>query len=135
MFFGDYKSHAIPFFISSNLLPLDLLYFKSVAILMHDVFNNLSPPEITNTFNFQSNIHPYNRQDLRQEVTSSCNTLDWKNKVSPYYGSVLKSGIAYLHVEKRHTSKANFKRKIHYLLLQKFSEADDYIDLPDLIKN
>ena len=32
MFFGDYKSHAIPFFISSNLLPLDLLYFKSVAI-------------------------------------------------------------------------------------------------------
>ena len=58
MFFGDYKSHAVPFFISSNLLPLDLLYFKSVAILMHDVFNNLSPPQITNIFNCQSNIHP-----------------------------------------------------------------------------
>ena len=58
MFFGDYKSHAIPLFISSNLLPLDLLYFKSVAILMHDVFNNLSLPQITNTFNFQSNSHP-----------------------------------------------------------------------------
>ena len=28
-----------------------------------------------------------------------------------------------------------FKRKIHNLLLQKFSEADDYIDLPDLVKN
>ena len=59
-FLVNYKSHAIPFFISSNLLPLDLLYFKSVAILMHDVFNNLSPPQITNSFNFQSNIHPYN---------------------------------------------------------------------------
>ena len=34
MHFGDYKSHAIPFFISSRFLPLDMLYFKSVA--MHD---------------------------------------------------------------------------------------------------
>ena len=34
-----------------------------------------------------------------------------------------------------HTSKADFKRQIHNLLLQKFSEADDYIDLPDLNKN
>ena len=91
MFFGDYKSHAIPFFISSNLLPLDLLYFKSVATLMHDVFNNLSPPQITNSFNFQSNT-----QDHRQEGISSCNTLDWKNKISPFHKSVLKSGIAYL---------------------------------------
>ena len=40
-----------------------------------------------------------------------------------------------LPVEMRHTSKADFKQKIHNLLLQKFSEADDYIDLPDLIKN
>ena len=34
-----------------------------------------------------------------------------------------------------HTSKTNFKRKIHNLLLQKFSEADDNIDVPDFIKN
>ena len=36
MFFGDYNSHAVPYFVSSSFLPLDLLYFKSVAILMHD---------------------------------------------------------------------------------------------------
>ena len=40
MFFSGYKTHAIPLFISSSLLPLDLFYFKSVAILMHDVSNN-----------------------------------------------------------------------------------------------
>ena len=34
MFFGDYRAHAVPFFISSSLLPLDLLYFKSVAVLI-----------------------------------------------------------------------------------------------------
>ena len=97
MFFGDYKSHAIPFLTSSNLLPLDLLYFKSVAIPMHDVFNNLLPPQITNSFtDFQSNNFTPIIQDHRQEVISSCNTLDWKNKVSPFHESVLKFGIAYL---------------------------------------
>jgi len=60
MFFCDYKTHAIPLFISSSLLPLDLLYFKSVAILMHDVSNNTSPPQIRNLFDYQRSIHSYN---------------------------------------------------------------------------
>ena len=49
IYFGDYKSHAIiPFFISSRFLPLDMLDFKSVAMIMmmHDVSNNLTPPNI-----------------------------------------------------------------------------------------
>ena len=69
MFFGDYKSHTVPFFIFSNLLPLGLLYFKSVAILMHDVFNNLLQPQLTNVFT------PIT-QDHCQDVISLCNTLD-----------------------------------------------------------
>ena len=133
MFFGDYKSHAIPFFISSNLLPLDLLYFKSVAILMHDVFNNLSPPQITNSFNFQWNIHPYNtRSSSRGNFFVQYSRLEKQNKS---FTRVSVKVWNSLPVEMRHTSKANFKRKIHNLLLQKFLEADDYIYLPDLIKN
>ena len=50
MHVGDYKSHAVPYFGSSSLLPLDLLYFKSVAILMHDTPDSLSPPKISNLF-------------------------------------------------------------------------------------
>ena len=60
MFFGDYRAHAVPFFISSSLLPLDLLYFKSVAVLMYDVSNNTSPPQISNLFDYQHNIHSHN---------------------------------------------------------------------------
>ena len=58
MYFADYKSHAIPFF-TSRLLPLDMLYFKSVAMMMHDVSNNLTPPNIFNLFIHQADIHPY----------------------------------------------------------------------------
>ena len=60
MFFGDYNSHAVPYFVSSSFLPLDLLYFKSVAILMHDISNSLTPTNISNLFTSQSNIHSYN---------------------------------------------------------------------------
>ena len=94
MFFGDHKSHAVPFFISSNLLPLDLLYFKSVAILMYDVFNNLSPPQVTNIFNFQSNINPYNtRSSSRGNFSVQYSRVE---KQSPFHGTVLKSRTAYL---------------------------------------
>ena len=40
-----------------------------------------------------------------------------------------------LPVEMRHESETSFNRKIHDLLVQIFSEADNYIDLPDLIKH
>ena len=71
MFFGDYRAHAVPFFTSSSLLPVDLLYFKSVAVLMHDVSNNTSPPQISTNIIF---IHI--TQDHLQEATSFSNTID-----------------------------------------------------------
>ena len=46
MFFGDLNSHAVPYFVSFNFLPLDLLYFKSVVIVMHDISNSLTPTNI-----------------------------------------------------------------------------------------
>ena len=52
MFFGEFNAHAVPFFVSSNLLPLDFLYFKSTAALMHDVLHNLMPPHISNIFTY-----------------------------------------------------------------------------------
>ena len=60
MLFGDYNSHAVPYFVSSSFLSLDLLYFKTVAILIHDISNILTPTNISNLFASQSNIHSYN---------------------------------------------------------------------------
>ena len=44
MSFGDHNSHSVPYFVSSSFLPLDLLYFKSVAILMHSEISNSFTP-------------------------------------------------------------------------------------------
>ena len=58
MFFGDYNT--VSYFVSSSFLPLDLLYFKFVAILMHDISNSLTSINISNLFASQSKIHSYN---------------------------------------------------------------------------
>ena len=44
MYFVDYKSHSVPLFLNSGILPVKLLYFKSVASLLHDVDNRHAPP-------------------------------------------------------------------------------------------
>ena len=130
MFFGDYKAHAVPFFISSSLLPLDLLYFKSVAVLMYDVSNNTSPPQISNLFNYQHNIHSHNtRSSTRGNFFLEYSRLDKLNM------SFSRNGVRVwnnLSNEIRQMPKVKFKRNIHNMLLQKLSEANEYIDLLDL---
>ena len=95
MFFCDYKTNAIPFFISFSLLPLDLLYFKPVAIVTHDVSNNISPPQLSKLCKYQHIIHSYNSR----WSTSGNFFLEFsrKNKQNIFFqGTVLESGIAYL---------------------------------------
>ena len=62
MYFVEYKAHAVPYFLSSHCLPLNLLYFKSVAaVLMHDISNNfIWPPNIANLFISKVSIHSHN---------------------------------------------------------------------------
>ena len=38
MCFSDSRAHAIPLFFRSGVVPLNMLYFKYSAILMHDIY-------------------------------------------------------------------------------------------------
>ena len=130
MFFGDYKAHAVPFFISSSLLPLDLLYFKSVAVLMYDVSNNPSPPQISKLFNYQHNIHSHNtRSSTRGNFFLEYSRLDKQNMSFSSNGVRVCNNLSN---EIRQMPKVKFKRNIHNMLLQKLSQANEYIDLLDL---
>ena len=131
MFFGDYNSHAVPYFVSSSFLPLDLLYFKSVAILMHDISNSLTPTNISNLFASQSNIHSYNtRSSSRGDYYVKHSRLDKQTKSFSRYGVKIWNSLP---CEMRQMSKNNFKINVHDTLLRILSEENDYIDLPDLI--
>ena len=58
--------------LASSFIPLDLLYFKSVAILSHDNSNSLTPTNISNLLPNLIFIHII--QDHLQEVTIMLNT-------------------------------------------------------------
>ena len=76
MFFGDYNSQAVPYFVSSSFLPLDLLYFKSVAILMHDICNSWTRVRLLTdlTYLLPNLIFIHIIQDHLQELTIMLNT-------------------------------------------------------------
>ena len=37
IFFSSKRSHSIPLFVASNILPINVLYFETVSTIMHDV--------------------------------------------------------------------------------------------------
>ena len=43
-----------------NIRFINLLYFKTICLIMHDVFNNVTPPNVSNLFTYSSKIHHHN---------------------------------------------------------------------------
>ena len=60
MNFAKFSVHAVPLFISTNILPLPLLYFKNCSILLHDVSNKVMPSDISDLFTSTKDVHHYN---------------------------------------------------------------------------
>ena len=60
IYFEDHASNAIPLFVASKILPVQMLYFKSLSTLIHDVHNSLAPPNISQLFTYSKDIHNYN---------------------------------------------------------------------------
>ena len=60
MNFGPCTSHAISYFISTKILPIDMLYVKSIPMLMLDVYNDLTPSNITYLFTPVGEVNKYN---------------------------------------------------------------------------
>ena len=54
--FLPFRTHAIPYFTQSNILPITMLYFKLSAILMLDITTNSASQNICNLFNSTKDI-------------------------------------------------------------------------------
>mgnify|MGYP006896106236 FL=1 len=64
IYFSNNSGHAIPLFLRSNLLPIDMLYYKS-GVLMHDIDHDLPPQNLKNLFT---------RLSLLRSRLSGCHT-------------------------------------------------------------
>ena len=111
-----------------------MLYFKLVAILMHDITNNLAPQNILRLFYSTDQVHAYDtRSSSRGGKEINFSRLDKQYKSFQDLGP--KYGIAYLLVLEISQNKA-LKRKYmtayNYFKLSPL-QTNDYLDLPTLL--
>ena len=60
MYFFPNRDHILPLFISTIILHVNLLYFETVLIFMHDVAHGSVPLNLKNLFRSSNQVHSYN---------------------------------------------------------------------------
>ena len=129
--FSNNRTHAIPLFITSNILPVNMLYFETVSAIMHDVSTNSTPCNIRQLFIHSSHIHAHNtRSSSTKNFFIQESRLRVKLKSFSAFGARLWNC---LHPDWRKLTKRAFKRKLHKLLLTVLGIEDYYVDAHSLI--
>ena len=126
MYFSDYTSHSAPLFACSGTLPIKMLYFKSVAFVLHNIENHCAPLNISELFTRSEQIHSY---ATRFSVAGSFYIKQaWTNHQLLSFsrvGAKIWNGI---HPELRKLRKAPFKRKLTRLLLKILETEEMNVD-------
>ena len=131
MFFAGNRSHAIPLFVSANVLPLNMLYLETVCSLMHDISTNSAPQNICDLFTCSSDVHTYNTR-----FSDAGNLYVNKSRLRIQLNSFSIFGAKLwncLKPELRKLRKKPFKNKIHQFLLAVLGNEDDYVDVSTLM--
>ena len=131
MFFADNRSHAIPLFVSANVLPLNMLYFETVCSLMHDISTDSAPQNICDLFTCSSDVHTYNTR-----FSDAGNLYVNKSRLRIQLNSFSIFGAKLwncLKPELHKLRKKRLKNRIHQFLLAVLSNEDDYVDVSTLM--
>ena len=133
IFFASNRSHAIPLFVASNILPVNMLYIETVSTIMHDVSTHCTPKNIRELFIHASDVHAYNtRFSGADNLFVQNSRLNMKLKSFPAFGTRLWNCV---HPDWLKLTKRAFKRKIHKLLLTVLEIEDYYVDAHSVILN
>ena len=134
IYFAPYRSPAIPQFISSRCFPIRLLYFQAVSILMHGVFDNLEPRNISKLFSSANVIHTYStRFSSAGNLYIKYSGLTHQIKSFSRRGVIIWNNIP---PDLRKLRKLCFKNKMrHYLLQILKQELEDYVGIPTIMSH
>ena len=130
IYFAPSDAHAIPLFIQSKILPVNMIYFDAIVNLMHDIWKKLAPSPIRDLFTRSNEIHGYNTRHaakgnyLRKGVKSEI----FKRSFSRT-GAILWNQIS---PDLRDLSKPIFKKTMRRYLFETLSDRDDYVEVDTL---
>ena len=126
--FANSRDHAIPLFLNTMILPLNFLYYKLLSETMHDVSNNLLPPNIQDLFLPTAHVHFYNTRSRNFYIQKS--NLEIQKKSFSRTGAKLWNEIP---TKLRNLPKRTFSKRIRNLLLALLESEDSYVDLETMI--
>lgn len=129
--FLPFRTHAIPYFAQSNILPITMIYFKLSSTLMLDITTNSAPQNICNLFTFTQDIHQYNTRSASSgNYYINHSRLNHHKNSFSIVGAKIWNSIPESY---RRLPKHIFKKKIKTLLFETLESLDSYADTSTII--
>ena len=125
LFWQENSRHS--FVRQFGVLPLNMLYFKYSAILMHDISNNRAPSKISELFVRSNMIHSHYTR-----FSASGNFYVQRSRLNQLLLSFSKSGVRIwnkIPLTLREQRKDPFKRKLRKLLIKVSETKKVYVDM------
>ena len=132
MHFFHSRDHILPLFISSNILQINLVYFETVLIFMHDVAHDSVPLNLKNLFRSSNQVHSFNTRfsSAGNYNVNSSRTNVMRNSVYRLGPNLWNS----LNNTTRELLRKSIKTKVHHMLLSFLASEDIYIESPSIIQ-
>ena len=130
MNFSKPRTHAVPLFISSKILPINMLYLETMSTLMYDISKNSAPQNISRLFRKSNLIHPYKTR------SSSGNFYIQYSRLNQQHNSTARFGARVwncLPPQVRQLPKKQFNKKVREILFAIFHAEDTYVEAPTLL--
>ena len=132
MYFSEPRAHAVPLFISSKILPLQMLYAEKVSSIMFDVSCMNAPSNICDFFTKANSKHKHETR-----FSWSGNYYVQTSRPNQNQGSFSSFGAKLWNAipnEFRQPSKGSFKKHFHDLLLSIMETEADCVEAPILLQ-
>ena len=123
MNFSKPRTHAVPLFISSKILPINILYLETMSTLMYDISNNSAPQNISRLFRKSNLIHPY-----KTRSSSSGNFYIQYSRLN--FGARVWNCLP---PQVHQLPRKQFKKKVREILFAIFHAEDTYVEAPTLL--
>ena len=123
IYFTPRNEHAIPLFIKSTILPVTMIYFETIANLMHDISHGSAPSPLRALFLKSNEVHRYNTRSatkgnfFQKRSFSRFGTLVWNN-IAPAL---------------RDKPKTVYRKTIRNSMFNLLSAEDDYVEINKIV--
>ena len=130
IFFKKPTDSAIPLFIENNILPVTMLYYESIAHLMHDISIGRAPSKIAKMFVKVGDVHSHNtRSHTAGKLYTKFSRLELQKR------SFSRIGVALWNKIPNHLKtlpKRLFKKEIRLILLDNLSKHGYQVEVSKL---